>query len=59
MLHPSFGVTLAEIKSRVKGNVTITANSTVVLGGEAVLDSVNVDGFARLEGNGVFKVDVK
>lgn len=41
-----------------KIDVTISANSTVVLGGEAVLDSVNVDGFARLEGNGKFYVDI-
>ncbi|CAD8120011.1 unnamed protein product [Paramecium sonneborni] len=59
VLHPSFGVTLSEIKSRIKGKVQISSNSTVILGGQAELHSVNIDGYAQLFGNGQFNVDIK
>lgn len=55
MLHPSFGVTLDEIKSRIKGKLNVSLNSTLVLEGEIFLKDVEVDGILKLTGNGTFE----
>ena len=44
VLMPEFGVTLKEIRNKIKGNVTLTPQSTVVLDGDIVLENVNIDG---------------
>jgi len=46
VLHPSFGLTQAEIRSKVKGKVKISNKSTVVLEGEHITlgDDVEIDG---------------
>lgn len=53
VLHPSFGVTLQELRQRIKGTVKITRKSRVVLAGEADLDNLDVDGTLYLQGNGI------
>jgi hypothetical protein len=52
VLHPSFGVSLAEIKSRC-GFIRITNNSTLVLNGQCTLNDIEVDGVLKLSGNGI------
>jgi hypothetical protein len=52
-LSPSFGVTLAEIKSKIKGKVKISKNSTFVIKGDVTLGNIEVDGVFICEcGNG-------
>jgi len=46
VLHPSFGLTQAEIRSKVKGKAKISNNSTLILEGEHITlgDEVEIDG---------------
>ena len=47
MLEPSFAVTLAELKAKFSGNVNISAQSSVVLGGDALAEptpDLKIDG---------------
>lgn len=53
VLHPSFGVTLKELKSRFEG-LTISGQSTVVLGGECFLKDMEIDGTLVLFGNSLY-----
>jgi len=51
VLHPSFGLTLKDIKKKIVGKVHISSNSTVVLDGDITLDNVKVDGSLWVETN--------
>lgn len=44
VLMPEFGVTLKEIKSRIKGDVRISAKSTLVIENEVTLENFDLDG---------------
>mmetsp|Transcript_10166 Transcript_10166/g.8712 ORF Transcript_10166/g.8712 Transcript_10166/m.8712 type:complete len:159 (-) Transcript_10166:179-655(-) len=49
ILRPSFGVTLKEIKSKIKGKVIISPQSTVVLEGDTILEDITIDGSVHLK----------
>ncbi len=69
VLHPSFGVTLKEIRDKIKGiyfyfifetiyniftgELKITPESTFAVKGNAELKNIKVDGVLKLEGNGL------
>jgi len=55
VLHPSFGVTLKEIRDKIKGELKITPESTFAVKGNAELKNIKVDGVLKLEGNGTFE----
>ena len=48
VLMPSFGVTLKEIRDKIKGNVSITDTSALVLDGDISLENVKIDGSAYI-----------
>lgn len=51
---------MEEIKSKLKGKLVVTANSTLVLNGNLSLGDVHVDGSLKLEGNAHFStIEVK
>lgn len=52
VLHPNFGVTLAEIKNNLKGKVYISKNSTLYIKGNISLGDLSLDGILKLEGCG-------
>merc|ERR1712107_225205 len=55
VLQPSFGISLEEIKSKVKGKVTVSKKSVLVLEGDVTIDGLDLDGALWLSGTGVAK----
>jgi len=55
ILDPSFGISLEDMKSRIKGKVKISKRSSLVLAGDITLDGVDIDGSLKVTGNGVLK----
>src|SRR5690606_6635359 len=51
VLMPDFGVTLREIKSKIKGKNFISAKSSVVLDGDIALEDVSIDGSVWIKGD--------
>jgi len=47
-LHPSFGVTVAEIRQRISGTVKVSNKSTLVLKGEINLSNLELDGTLKI-----------
>jgi hypothetical protein len=52
-LHPSFGVTLEEIKKRLAGKLKVSSKSTLCLAGECTLKNISVDGKLCIMANGL------
>jgi len=44
VLQPSFGVTLQEVQNRIYGDVSISANSTLILDGDIEIYNLKLDG---------------
>lgn len=55
VLHPSFGISLVDIKSKVKGKVKITRKSVLVLDGDITVDGLDLDGALKVTGSGALK----
>merc|ERR550532_2836008 len=55
VLQPSFGISLEEMKSKVKGKVRISKRSSLVLDGDVTLDSLELDGALACTGAGTLK----
>lgn len=56
---PSFGISLAETRGRIQGEVSITPRSTVVLDGDITLGDVTVDGALIVRAANGAKVHIK
>jgi len=52
MLKPSFGVSLEDMKRKVKGKWRISRRSVLVLDGDVAVDSLELDGALTIEGCG-------
>jgi UDP-sugar pyrophosphorylase len=50
VLKPSFGVTLEQLQEKIKGVVSISERSTLVLDGDVVLHNVEIDGSYFIQG---------
>merc|ERR1712154_592702 len=59
MGQPSFGVTLTEIKSHIKGKVSVSPKSTLVLDGDIDLYNVDLDGALIIKSVPGSKVTIK
>jgi len=55
VLQPSFGISLEQMKEKVKGKVRISNRSTLVLDGDVVLDGLDLDGALEVSGTGAVK----
>lgn len=55
VLHPKFGVSLEEMKSKISGNVRVSKKSILVVGGDITLENLEVDGALFLQGAGILK----
>merc|ERR1719203_1153127 len=55
VLQPSFGISLEQLKERVKGKVIISARSALVLEGDVVLNGLELDGALEISGTGEVK----
>jgi len=55
IMEPSFGISLEDIKSKIKGKVSISRNSVFVVEGDVVIDGLQLDGAMWLKGSGVLK----
>lgn len=55
VLAPSFAVSFEELKSKIKGKVKISSNSTLILEGDVVLRGLDLDGYLELKGPQVVK----
>eukprot|EP00929_Paragymnodinium_shiwhaense_P092110 TRINITY_DN5199_c0_g1_i2.p1 TRINITY_DN5199_c0_g1~~TRINITY_DN5199_c0_g1_i2.p1 ORF type:complete len:601 (+),score=183.93 TRINITY_DN5199_c0_g1_i2:55-1803(+) len=55
ILQPSFGISLEQIKERVKGKVTISKKSALVVDGSVTLENFKLDGAAKVSGEGTCK----
>lgn len=58
VLQPSFGISLEQIKEKVRGKIRITASSTLVLEGNVIVDGLVLDGALRVKGSGILKDNV-
>eukprot|EP00927_Polykrikos_kofoidii_P077263 TRINITY_DN74221_c0_g1_i1.p1 TRINITY_DN74221_c0_g1~~TRINITY_DN74221_c0_g1_i1.p1 ORF type:complete len:573 (+),score=122.85 TRINITY_DN74221_c0_g1_i1:134-1852(+) len=60
ILKPEFGISLEQMKERVKGKIRISKRSVLVVEGAATLDGLNLDGAAILTGSAEGKdIEVK
>jgi len=55
VLQPSFGISLEQMKERVKGPVRISKCSSLVLDGDVTLDGLELDGALEVSGSVVVK----
>lgn len=55
ILKPAFGISLEQMKERVKGKVRISKRSVLVVEGPATIDGLDLDGAATITGAGVVK----
>jgi len=52
VLMPSFGISLEEIKSRLRGDIKISKRSALILDGNITIDGLQLDGALTVTGNG-------
>mmetsp|Transcript_37736 Transcript_37736/g.56993 ORF Transcript_37736/g.56993 Transcript_37736/m.56993 type:complete len:166 (+) Transcript_37736:3-500(+) len=50
VLEPSFGISLEQMKERVKGPVKISSTSSLILDGVVTLESLDLDGALSIQG---------
>jgi len=55
VLQPSFGISLEEMKERVKGKVRISNKSVLVLDGAVAIDGLDLDGALEVRGSGALQ----
>merc|ERR1712178_462583 len=55
ILHPSFGISLEHMKTKVKGKVRISKKSTLVIEGPTTIDGLDLDGAVTFKGSGTHK----
>jgi len=55
ILQPSFGVSLEEMKSKVKGKVRVSKKSVLFLEGDVTIDGLDLDGGLSVSGSGTLK----
>jgi UDP-sugar pyrophosphorylase len=53
VLHPEFGISLEQMKTRVKGKIKISKRSTLIIDGPATLDGLDLDGGLKITGTAV------
>jgi len=54
-MSPSFGISLEQIKEKLKGEVTISQKSLLVIDGDVTIDGLILDGAAEIVGSGTVK----
>jgi len=52
VLQPSFGISLEEMKTRIKGAVRISHRSVLILDGPVSIDGLQLDGALKISGKG-------
>lgn len=52
VLYPSFGSTIKDIGTKLKGDISITVNSTLVLDGDIEIDGLKLDGTLIIRSKG-------
>lgn len=55
VMAPSFGISLEEIKTKVKGDVAISKSSLLVIEGDAVIDGLTLDGALTISSGATVK----
>jgi len=55
VMSPSFGISLEQIKEKLKGEVTISQKSLLVINGDVTIDGLILDGAAEIVGSGTVK----
>merc|ERR1712093_82147 len=54
-LHPSFAISLEQIKAKIKGKVSISKKSLSILEGDVGIDGLELDGALHVSGSGWLK----
>ena len=49
VIDPDFGVTLKELKNKLKGTINMTGNSTLIIKGDYVLGNITLDGYLYID----------
>jgi len=55
VLQPSFGISLEQMKEKVKGKIRISNKSVLIVDGDVVIDGLELDGALEIIGTGVVK----
>merc|ERR1712061_296942 len=55
ILQPSFGISLEQMKGKLKGKIRISKRSVLILDGDVTIDGLELDGALQVSGNGVLK----
>jgi len=52
IMHPSFAVSLEQMKEKIKGQIKISNRSELIIDGDVVLNDLKLDGALRITGDG-------